>query len=254
MTRRGSSGPPHPPNKHSSNKRSSATAPKDWRGEDPNLELEKSRYADPIASRELLLKHLADAPEPLSAARLAKRLGLNTDAQRDALAKRLTAMVRDGQALQNELGYSTAGEAERVTGRVRGRASGEVLIMPEDGSAPLVLARADTATLMHNDRVEVRAVGINDRGRRMARLIRRIGDSPDRVGGVWHTGPGRGRVTGLRLSSPPSISSTGRASVQFRQSALRMTMAIGEPIVCEWRTPATISARSVSIFIRPPRP
>jgi hypothetical protein len=29
----------------------------DWRGEDPNLELEKLRYADPIASRELLLKH-----------------------------------------------------------------------------------------------------------------------------------------------------------------------------------------------------
>jgi ribonuclease R len=195
MTRRGSSGPPHPPNKHSSNKRGSVAAPKDWRGEDPNLELEKSRYADPIASRELLLKHLADAPEPLSAARLAKRLGLNTDTQRDALAKRLTAMVRDGQALQNEHGYCTAGEAERVAGRVRGRASGEVLIMPEDGSAPLVLARADTATLMHNDRVEVRAVGINDRGRRMARLIRRIGDSPDRVGGVWHTGPGRGRVT-----------------------------------------------------------
>ncbi|MGA2776221.1 MAG: ribonuclease R [Steroidobacteraceae bacterium] len=159
------------------------------------MELEKSRYADPIASRELLLKHLAEAPEPLSAARLAKRLGLNTDAQRDALGKRLTAMVRDGQALQNEHGYSTAGEAERVAGRVRGRASGEVLIMPDDGTAPLVLARADSATLMHNDRVEVRAVGINDRGRRMARLIRRIGDSPERIGGVWHTGPGRGRVT-----------------------------------------------------------
>jgi ribonuclease R len=171
------------------------TPPKDWRGEDPNLEFEKSRYAEPIASRELLLKHLADAPEPLSAARLAKRLGLNTDGQRDALAKRLAAMVRDGQALYDENGYTTAAEAERVAGRVRGRASGEVLIMPDDGSAPLVLARADTATLMHGDRVEVRAVGVNDRGRRMARLIRRIGDAPVRVGGIWHTGPGRGRVT-----------------------------------------------------------
>ncbi len=194
MTRRGSSGSPHPSNKHSAPKRGPAATAKDWRGEDPNLELERSRYAEPIASRELLLKHLADAPEPLSAARLAKRLGLNTDAQRDALGKRLAAMVRDGQALQSERGYSTAGEAERIAGRVRGRASGEVLIMPDDGSAPLVLARADSATLMHNDRVEVRAVGVNDRGRRMARLIRRIGDSPARVGGVWHTGPGRGRV------------------------------------------------------------
>jgi len=173
---------------------SPGTPPKDWRGEDPNLEFEKSRYAEPIASRELLLKHLAEAPEPLSAARLAKRLGLNTDAQRDALSKRLAAMVRDGQALYDEHGYTTAGETERVAGRVRGRASGEVLIMPDDGSAPLVLARADTATLMHGDRVEVRAVGVNDRGRRMARLIRRIGDAPVRVGGIWHTGPGRGRV------------------------------------------------------------
>ena len=181
MTRRGTPG--------------SRTSANDWRGEDPNLELEKSRYAEPIASRELLLKHLAEAPETLSAARLAKRLGLTTDAQRDALGKRLAAMVRDGQALQSEHGFSTAGEAERVAGRVRGRASGEVLIMPDDGSAPLVLARADTATLMHNDRIEVRAVGVNDRGRRMARLIRRIGDSPERIGGVWHTGPGRGRVT-----------------------------------------------------------
>jgi ribonuclease R len=166
----------------------------DWRGEDPNLELEKSRYADPIASRELLLKHLGEAPEPLSAARLAKRLGLHTDAQRDALAKRLAAMVRDGQAIEGPNGFATAGEGERVAGRVRGRANGDVLVLPDDGSAPLVLARADTATLMHNDRVEVLAVGMNERGRRIARLIRRIGDSPKKIGGVWHAGQTRGRV------------------------------------------------------------
>jgi ribonuclease R len=166
----------------------------DWHGEDPNLELEKLRYADPIASRELLLKHLGDAPQPLTAARLAKTLGLNSDAQRDALAKRLAAMVRDGQAIQGPNGFAAAGEGERVAGRVRGRANGEVLVLPDDGSAPLVLARADTATLMHNDRVEVLAVGMNERGRRIARLIRRTGDAPKRIGGVWHDGQNRGRV------------------------------------------------------------
>ena len=158
------------------------------------MELEKSRYADPIASRELLLKHLAEASEPLTAARLAKRLGLNTVAQRDALAKRLAAMVRDGQAIEGANGFGTAGEGERVAGRLRGRANGDVLVLPDDGSAPLVLARADTATLMHNDRVEVLAVGMNERGRRVARLIRRTGDAPPRIGGVWHAGDGRGRV------------------------------------------------------------
>jgi ribonuclease R len=164
----------------------------DWRALDPNLELEKLRYADPIASRELLLKHLSEAPEPLSAARLAKRLGMHTDAQRDALSKRLAAMVRDGQAIEGPNGFATAGDGERVAGRLRGRSNGDVLVLPDDGSAPLVLARADTATLMHNDRVEVLAVGINDRGRRTARLIRRTADAPTRIGGVWHAGHGQG--------------------------------------------------------------
>ncbi|MEA3138420.1 MAG: ribonuclease [Gammaproteobacteria bacterium] len=188
MTRRGSSNS-HPPKPNRA-----ARAVTDWRGEDPNLELEKSRYSDPIASRELLLKHLSEAPEPLTAARLAKRLGLHTDAQRDALAKRLAAMVRDGQAIEGPNGFATAGEGERVAGRVRGRANGDVLVLPDDGSAPLVMARVDTATLMHNDRVEVLAVGMNERGRRIARLIRRIGDAPKLIGGVWHAGQSRGRV------------------------------------------------------------
>src|ERR1700692_2786333 len=186
MTRRGSTGSRRP-------RANRATTPAaDWRGEDPNLELEKSRYADPIASRELLLRHLGEAPEPLTAARLAKRLGLNTATQREALAKRLSAMVRDGQAIEGPSGFAAAGEGERVAGRVRGRANGDVLVLPDDGSALLVLARADTATLMHGDRVEVLAVGMNERGRRVARLIRRVADAPPRIGGIWHAGDGGG--------------------------------------------------------------
>jgi ribonuclease R len=103
-------------------------------------------------------------------------------------------MVRDGQAIEGPNGFATAGEGERVAGRVRGRANGDVLVLPDDGSAPLVLARADTATLMHSDRVEVLAVGMNERGRRIARLIRRTADGPTQIGGVWHAAGSGGRV------------------------------------------------------------
>jgi ribonuclease R len=190
MTSRGPKGV-RPPKKKP---KTASLKPHDWQAEDPNLALEKMRYAHPIASRELLLKHLSEAPEPLTAARLAKRLGMKTDAERDALSKRLAAMVRDGQAIEGPNGFATAGDGERVAGRVRGRANGDVLVMPDDASAPLVLARADTATLMHNDTVEVLAVGVNERGRRVARLIRRTGDAPKRIGGVWHAYIGQGRV------------------------------------------------------------
>ncbi len=119
---------------------------------------------------------------------------MQSDAQREALGKRLRAMVRDGQAIEGPNGFAVAGEGERVAGRVRGRASGEVLIMPDDGSAPLVLARADSQTLMHGDRVEVLAVGMNERGRRTARLIARTAEAPRRIGAIWHMTDGRGRL------------------------------------------------------------
>jgi ribonuclease R len=175
-------------------KKTTAKPTTDWRAQDPNLALEKVRYEHPIASRELLLRHLSEASEPLTAARIAKRLGLNTDAQREALAKRLAAMVRDGQAIEGPNGFATAGDGERVAGRVRGKANGDVLVLPSDGTAPLLLARADIASLMHNDSVEVLAVGVNDRGRRVARLIRRTADAPARIGGIWHAHLGHGRV------------------------------------------------------------
>jgi ribonuclease R len=193
MTRRGGKDS-RPPKKTRPNSDKPGDKPGDWRAEDPNLELEKQRYDNPIASRELLLKHLSEAPEPLSAERLAKRLGMRTDEQRDALAKRLAAMVRDGQAIQGPKGFATASEAERLAGLVRGRSNGDVLVIPDDASGALLLARADTASLMHGDRVEVRAVGMNERGRRVARLIRRIGEAPKRIGGIWHAGVGNGRV------------------------------------------------------------
>jgi ribonuclease R len=188
MTRRGPKGP------HRAKSDEQAANTPDWHGADPNAEFEKSRYAEPIASRELLLKTLSESEEPLTAAQLAKRVGLHTDKQRDALAKRLAAMVRDGQAIEGPNGFDTAGEGERVDGRIRGRNNGDVLVLPDDGSAPLVMARADTATLMHNDRVEVLAVGMNERGRRIARLIRRTSDGPVHLGGIWHMEEGRGRV------------------------------------------------------------
>lgn len=174
--------------------KSPAAKPSDWKSEDPNLELERQRYENPIASRELLLKHLSEAPEPLTIERLAKRLGMRTEPERDALAKRLAAMVRDGQAVAGPKGFTVAGEAERLVGVVRGRPNGDVLIIPEDGSQALLLVRADSASLMHGDRVEARAVGTNDRGRRVARLIRRIAEAPMLIGGVWHSNGGPGRV------------------------------------------------------------
>src|SRR5262245_29793335 len=65
-----------------------------WQQEDP-------RYAKPIPSREHLLAKLAEARRPLGFDALAGMLGISDPAERDALAKRLAAMSRDGELLVN---------------------------------------------------------------------------------------------------------------------------------------------------------
>ena len=139
-----------------------------------------------------MLKHLSEANEPLTAARLAKRLGLHADARARRLGE---APGGDGARRTGDRG------AERLCHGRRRRARGRPGARPRQRrcagdagrrlGAP-VLARADTATLMHDDTVEVLAVGVNDRGRRVARLIRRTGDAPTRIGGVYHPHLGQG--------------------------------------------------------------
>ena len=63
---------------------------------DPHAAREASRYADPIPSREAILKLLAEADGPMLAESLCERLGLDTPERRDALGKRL-ADANDGR-------------------------------------------------------------------------------------------------------------------------------------------------------------
>src|SRR5690606_32453265 len=71
---------------------------------DPYAQREAERYERPIPSREAILQLLADADGPLTGETIAAQLGLAGPDRVEALGKRLAAMVRDGQLLQNRRG------------------------------------------------------------------------------------------------------------------------------------------------------
>ena len=76
----------------------------------------------------------------------------------------------------------------------------------------------------------------------------------EQAGEVGVAGP-RTRVTARRRGSGSSSRGAGSMiSCQFSQSRLRMSMAIGEPIVSPARTPERNSTSSRSICMRRPRP
>ena len=81
---------------------------KNWKEHDPDYAGEKEKHANPLPSRRFLSKTLTAHAGPLTAAELGVLLGLTPEEAAEGLDKRLQAMVRDGQLVQNRRGaYGT---------------------------------------------------------------------------------------------------------------------------------------------------
>src|SRR5690349_22685749 len=120
---------------------------------DPHAAREAERYADPIASREAILAELAAAEGPQTAEDLAASLGLTTPDRFDALGKRLGAMVRDGQLLQNRRGgFAPAKQMDLIPGVVIANPNGFGFLRPDEGTGDdLFLPPNEMRKVMHGD-------------------------------------------------------------------------------------------------------
>jgi ribonuclease R len=162
------------------------------RERDPHAAREAQRYAQPIASREMILQVLAANDGPMDADALAQRLALTAPDRFEALEKRLAAMLRDGQLLQNRRGaYAPAERMDLVPGVVIANENGFGFLRPDlGGGDDLFLPPFEMRKVMHGDRVLASVTGMDRRGRREGtivevlerRLTRLIGRYTEEVG------------------------------------------------------------------------
>jgi ribonuclease R len=140
---------------------------------DPHAEREARRYDNPIASREAILDVLASADGPQSAEQLAEQLKLTEPDRFDALGKRLGAMVRDGQLLQNRRGgFVPAERTDLIPGTVIANPDGFGFLRPDSGAGDdLFLPPAEMRKAMHGDRVMACVTNIDRRGRREGAIV-----------------------------------------------------------------------------------
>ncbi|MDE3208202.1 MAG: ribonuclease R, partial [Pseudomonadota bacterium] len=89
------------------------------RNQDPYMQREKSHYGSPLPSREFILSLLREHDMPMSPATLSDLLDI-TEAEEPLFAKRLNAMARDGQIVQNSRGAWLPSPESYVEGRVEG--------------------------------------------------------------------------------------------------------------------------------------
>jgi ribonuclease R len=143
-----------------------------WQDRDPRYREESGRYEHPIPSREFILQALAEAGQPLGLDALYARLEVRDRAVRQALGKRLGAMVRDGQLLLNRAEeYCLLDRLPLVVGTVSGHKDGFGFVLPEAGGEDVFLAFRQMRQVMHGDRVAVRVTGTDARGRREGALV-----------------------------------------------------------------------------------
>lgn len=141
-------------------------------GADPHREREQSKYERPIASREYLLEILAASGAPATREELERILKLRSEQDKEALRRRLQAMVRDGQLLKNRRdAFVIVDEQDLVRGRVIAHPNGFGFLKPDEPGEDLYLAPRDMRAVLHGDRAVVRVAGIDRRGRREGVLV-----------------------------------------------------------------------------------
>ncbi len=142
-------------------------------GSDPHATREAARYEQPIASREMILQVLAASDGPMDADALAEKLALSAPDRFDALSKRLGAMLREGQLLQNRKGaYAPAERMDLIPGVVIANPDGFGFLRPEAGGGDdLFLPPFEMRKAMHGDRVLASVTGMDRRGRREGAIV-----------------------------------------------------------------------------------
>ncbi len=141
-------------------------------GADPYAQREALKYERPIASREAILEWLTEADQPLSFERLTHDLKLHDAVDVEALNRRLGAMLRDGQLVQNRRGeYCLVKRLPLIAGTVIGHRDGFGFLKPDEGGDDIFLPPRQMRELMHGDRAMVRVQGVDRRGRPEGSLV-----------------------------------------------------------------------------------
>ncbi len=141
---------------------------------DPQLARETAKYENPLPSREYILETLEKSGVPLEFAHICEALEVRPD-ELEAFRRRLDAMGRAGQLMQNRAGaWLLPAKAALIRGRIEGHPDGFGFLIPEDKTeypADIFLGPREMETVMHGDRAIARVIGVDRRGRPEGKLV-----------------------------------------------------------------------------------
>ena len=132
----------------------------------------KAPYKHPIPARNELLDFLEKSGKPLKINVILAEFGLQGQRMRSLLEDRLQQMVRAGQIIENRRNeFCLTAKLDLVTGTVSGHRDGFGFVIPDDGGDDIYLSAREMRPLFDGDRVAVRVVGRDRRGKPEGDLV-----------------------------------------------------------------------------------
>ena len=138
---------------------------------DPQFEREKAQYEHPLPSREYILQTLTTQGAPLELGRLVELLDIQPF-ELDPFQRRLGAMARDAQLMQNRRGdWLIPDKADLVRGRVAGHPDGFGFLIPDEEGPDLFLSPKEMDKVLHGDKAIARVIGVDRKGRPEGKIV-----------------------------------------------------------------------------------
>lgn len=119
--------------------------------------------------------------QPMQRKEIVSALKVVSDDSREILRRRLQAMIRDGQLVQNRRkSFGLPARMDLVKGRISAHRDGFGFLIPDDGGSDLYISSREMRKVLHGDRVLAAVTGTDQQGRRegkIADVIERANDS-----------------------------------------------------------------------------
>ena len=208
---------------------------------DPFASREAANYENPIPSREFIIAHLESRDGPASLKALSVELKLTDDVGLEALRRRLNAMLRDGQLLQNRRGdFCVIDRLSLLKGRVQGHKDGYGFFINDEGGDDLFINFREMNKVYDGDRVLVRASGEQHRGKEESVIVEVLERAHKQLVGRFSVDQGVASVTpeNKRICQDVLVVSGGQMSaksgqmviVDIQQYPAKRKLAVGKVI------------------------
>lgn len=161
---------------------------------DPHAAAEAEKYDNPVASRDALLMVLNALGKPATHEEVCAALDETDEERVEAIRRRLIAMCRDGQLVGNRRDqFVPIDKTDLIIGLVQGHPDGYGFVLRKEAD-DVFLSMNQMSKVFHGDKVAVRIMGYDRRGRPEGRIEKILERNTSQIVGRYYDQAGFGLV------------------------------------------------------------